>query len=243
MYIYRIYNDVNDKNYIGQTVKSLEYRMNLHKNSMVSGHMQPLYVAMREIGFDKFHIELLQEASSLDDLNALEIKYIETYDSVNNGYNVQHGGHCARVMDKPEVKEKHLKSMRSVEVRDKISGSMKESYKKRGGPSKEHRKHLSESKKELYSSPKGDITRAKFRESFKLSPEHAEALASSHYKAVYCIDETGEIVAEFNKVKDGAIWWLEHGYKVKSYDQLCDKIKQSYRENKYIKGLKWIYRV
>ena len=243
MYIYRIYNDVNDKSYIGQTVKSLEYQMSLHRNSMVTGQTQPLYVAMRELGWDNFHIELIQEAKSLEELDELEVYYIQEYNSIENGYNVQHGGKCARVMDDFSVQEKHLKSMRSVEVRSKISSSMKASYIRRGGPSEEHRKHLSESKKALYASEKGDEVRRKFRESFKLSEKHAEALRSSHYKAIYCIDESGKVVAEFDKVKDGAMWWLNNGYPVKSYDQLCDRIKQSSKEGKYIKGLKWVYRV
>ena len=51
------------------------------------------------------------------------------------------------------------------------------------------------------------------------------------------------MIAEFERVKDAAQWWYEQGYIVKDVSQLCDRIKQSYREDKYIKGIKWVYRV
>ena len=60
-------------------------------------------------------------------------------------------------------------------------------------------------------------------------------------KSVYCINESNEVVAKFDRVKDAAIWWMSTGYKVKHYDQLCDKIKESSKQNRFIKGLKWFY--
>ena len=54
----------------------------------------------------------------------------------------------------------------------------------------------------------------------------------------------GHIVAEFSRVKDAADWWHGHGYgTVKSSDQLNDRIKESAKKEKYIRGLRWFYRV
>lgn len=242
MLIYIITNDINDKVYIGQTTKTLENRIMTHHNSMISGVNTHIYNAMRKYGWDKFHFREIATAESQEDLDYLEQYYIAKYNSVKNGYNMAFGG-STNTMDSPVVKAKHDAKMKSPEVRKQISESMKASYAERGGPSEEHRKHLSESRKALYASEKGQEVRAKFRQSFKLSSEHFKALNDVKNKSVYCIDELGHVVAEFERVKDAAKWWYDQGYVVKDYYTLCDKIKESSKKDKYIKGLKWIYRV
>ena len=209
---------------------------------MVSGVDTHLYRAMRKYGWDKFHFEVIDSTDSQEKLNELEEHYIQIFDTIRSGYNMAKGG-SINVMYSDVVADKHDKKMRSPEVRKKISESMKQSYRERGGPSDSHRLHLSQSRKALYNSEKGEEVKAKFRQSFHFSEEHFRALNDSKNKSVYCIDESGTVVAEFKRVKDAAIWWREHGYKVKHYDQLCDRIKQSYKEDRYIHGLKWIYRV
>ena len=243
MLIYKITNDVNDKLYIGQTTKTLEERIRNHRNSFVSGADTRIYRAMRKHGWEKFHFEVIATAQDKSTLDELEKYFIKKYDSVNNGYNMSFGGD-SNPMFSDEVAEKHSSIMRSEAVRKKISESMKRSYAKRGGPSEEHRKHLSKSKHDLYASEKGEEVRKKFRKSFKLSPEHFKALNDAKNKSVYCVDADGKIVAEFSRVKDAANWWHQNGYdNVKSSDQLNDRIKESAKQEKYIKGLKWVYRV
>lgn len=242
MLIYIITNDVNDKVYIGQTTKTLEERIQGHRNSMVTGVTTHIYNAMRKYGWDKFHFRQIATAETQEDLDYLEQYYISKYDSVRNDYNMAFGG-STNTMDSPVVKAKHDAKMRSPEVRKQISESMKASYAERGGPTSEHRKHLSESRKALYASEKGESIKQKFRQSFKLSPEHFKALNDAKNKSVYCIDQSGQLVAEFSRVKDAAQWWYDQGYKVKDITQLSDKIRESYKQDRYIKGLKWIYRV
>lgn len=243
MLIYKITNDVNNKLYIGQTTKPLEERIRNHRNSFVSGSDTRIYRAMRKYGWDKFHFEVIATAKDKATLDELEKYFIEKYDSVNNGYNMSFGGDN-NPMFSDEVAEKHSSIMRSDAVRKKISESMKRSYAKRGGPSEEHRKHLSNSRYALYASEKGEEVRRKFRESFKLSPEHFKALNDAKNKSVYCLNTDGEVVAEFHRVKDAADWWHKNGYdNVKSSDQLNDRIKESAKQEKYIRGLKWVYRV
>ena len=241
MIIYIITNDINDKVYIGQTTKSLEARILQHRNSYVSNVDNHLYNAMHKYGWDKFHFKAIDfSATTKEELNELEKFYIAKYDSIRNGYNMTEGGE-SNPMDCKISRDKHDSIMRSEEVRSKISQSMKASYAKRGGPSAEHRKHLSEQKKKLYASEKGNVVRDKFRASFVFKPEHQAAMIQGRQKGVYCINESGEVVARFKTVKEGAQWWLENGYTVKSYDQLCDRIKESFVKNKFVKGVKWIY--
>ena len=243
MLIYVITNDVNDKLYVGQTTKTLEARIQQHRNSFVSGVDTHLYRAMRKYGWDKFHFAVIATTDTQERLDDLEAYFIAKYDTIHNGYNMAPGG-SINTMYSDVVKAKHDAKMRTEAVRNKISSSMKASYKRRGGPTEDHRKHLSESRKQLYASSQGDIVRAKFKQSFKLSDAHYRALNDAKNKSVYCVDESANVVAEFDRVKDAAAWWYVNGYdSVKNADQLNDRIKESAKYNKYIRGLKWVYRV
>ena len=100
-YIYKIYNDVNDLVYIGQTTQTIKERWHGHKSSAIDkSKMTPLYKAMRYHGREKFHIEQIEcvVAEHMEDLvhklNKLEIYYITKYNSLvgHCGYNVEEGG-------------------------------------------------------------------------------------------------------------------------------------------------------
>ena len=92
-YIYKIENDINQKLYIGKTVKSLEERFKEHCKDSQREKMsnRPLYAAMRKYGTEHFHISLIEE-SSAEDLNDREIYWINYYNSYHYGYNATHGG-------------------------------------------------------------------------------------------------------------------------------------------------------
>lgn len=84
-YIYIIRNTVNDKVYIGQTIHSINFRMNQHMLKADTGN-QKLYKAMRELGKCNFYIELITEVDNKQ-LDSMENHYINKYNSINNGYN------------------------------------------------------------------------------------------------------------------------------------------------------------
>lgn len=103
-YIYEIYNDVNNKKYIGQTITTIKDRWHGH----MSACLQPknknyLYKAMRKHGRDKFHIKEIEivhantEKELVNKLNILEQEYIRKYhtmynDTIIGGYNTEPGG-------------------------------------------------------------------------------------------------------------------------------------------------------
>lgn len=238
MVIYKITNTVNNKVYIGQTQRTLETRVREHLQASETGEGFYLHSAIRKYGWDKFTVEVIAETDNIEILNELEKFYISKYNSNHIGYNLAPGGYT-NCMSSDKVKAYHDRVMRSPEVRAKISATMKDRIAKSGGFSAEHRQHVSEGLKRFYAEGK----RPNYKNPQHLTPEHYKALNDAKNKAVYCIDESNNIIAEFSRVKDAAEWWYNQGYIVKDANQLCDKIKQSYKQDKFIRGLKWIYRV
>ena len=80
-YIYKLVNDANDKVYIGQT------RNPKARFSVCQYRGKKIADAIKEIGWDKFHFNLLATTTEESEANRLELHFINEYDSVNNGYN------------------------------------------------------------------------------------------------------------------------------------------------------------
>lgn len=89
-YIYKIWNEENDKVYIGQTSVGIKTRWSQHLSNY-STNNAVLYRAMRKYGAGIFHIEQLEECDN-ELLNEKEKYWIEYYDSYKNGYNSTPGG-------------------------------------------------------------------------------------------------------------------------------------------------------
>lgn len=238
MVIYKMQNKVNGKVYIGQTRRALDTRIREHVSAAKNGQDCYIGKAIRKYGEDNFDVSIIATADSLDELNELESYYIQKYHSDINGYNLALGGEF-NPMDSSIVREHHLDVMRSKDVRDKISNTVRHKIFAEGRQA-EYAANLRKGFEDYLKSDK-------FKEDCKkrnLSPEHYRALNDAKNKAVYCIDKKGEVVAEFSRVKDAANWWYDYyGYPVRNISQLMDKIKESSKFDKYIKGLKWIYRV
>lgn len=97
MLIYRIYNKVNGKSYIGQTIKSSEERWQEHlqhtNGTHINDQSKVLYKAMRKYGIDNFVFEVLQDnIDTYEQLDKAEIYWIDYYDSFLHGYNATRGG-------------------------------------------------------------------------------------------------------------------------------------------------------
>jgi group I intron endonuclease len=93
MILYKITNNVNQKVYVGITVRTLENRWIRHMSSARRGSNSPIHRAMRKHGFDSFTIEPILEATSVDELKRLEQQFIQALDTFgSNGYNATRGG-------------------------------------------------------------------------------------------------------------------------------------------------------
>ena len=89
-YIYIIKNSINEKVYIGQTIRNIEIRWKEHLRHSNSQD-QPLYKAMQKYGKQNFYIQQLEECPDTF-LNERESYWIKQFDSYNNGYNATLGG-------------------------------------------------------------------------------------------------------------------------------------------------------
>lgn len=99
-YIYKIVNAINNKVYIGQTVRTIEIRWTHHKSSTrTKSDNLAIHNAMNKYGIENFNIYEIDKcySNSMEELyellNSKEINYISEYNSiVPNGYNISHGG-------------------------------------------------------------------------------------------------------------------------------------------------------
>jgi group I intron endonuclease len=90
--IYKATNTVNGKVYIGQTVRTLEVRKYAHEYSARNGSDAHFHRAIRKYGTDAFKWEIIDTATTKDELDEKEKYWIAHYDAVNNGYNMTEGG-------------------------------------------------------------------------------------------------------------------------------------------------------
>lgn len=112
--IYKITNKENGLIYIGCTINSLKHRFNEHLyRCFKTDYKSKLYNSMKKYGQENFTIELIEEC----DLNVIyetEKKYVEQYDSYNNGLNSTFGGEgCLGYTHSPEKRVKISESLKN----------------------------------------------------------------------------------------------------------------------------------
>ena len=118
-YIYKITNKVNNKMYIGQTVKTVNKRFTQHINNSNKPYFSQivLYKAFNKYGIENFICETIEEVPN-ELLDEREQYWIEYYDTYFNGYNSTLGGRATELYnwDVDDIIEKYLelKSARKV---------------------------------------------------------------------------------------------------------------------------------
>ena len=96
-YIYLVTNNINGKQYVGQTNRTIEKRWKQHTLEYQKYNYY-FYTAMRKYGIENFKIEELERVACackeelIDKLNELEKAYVSKYDTYKNGYNSTIGG-------------------------------------------------------------------------------------------------------------------------------------------------------
>jgi len=84
---------VNNKQYVGQTAYDLAIRWRDHKTAAAAGSQMLFHKAIRKYGLENFHVCEIARASSLQELDVLEICFIKELGTLEpNGYNQAEGG-------------------------------------------------------------------------------------------------------------------------------------------------------
>lgn len=116
MLIYKITNKINNKCYIGQTIKSAEYRWKEHQAHAFGTHKndvnKTLYKAIRKYGLENFTFEVLQDnIETYEKLDEAEIYWIDFYNSFVKGYNETFGGQkYHKILPNEEIIEDYYKT-------------------------------------------------------------------------------------------------------------------------------------
>lgn len=123
-YIYKITNTLNNKIYIGQTIKTVQKRFTQHKNNSNKEYFSQivLYKAFNKYGIENFVCEEIEEVTN-DKLDERERYWINYYDSYFNGYNSTLGGRATQLYnwDVDDIIEKYL-SLKSARAVAKVIG-------------------------------------------------------------------------------------------------------------------------
>jgi group I intron endonuclease len=116
MYIYKFTHIETGKCYIGQTTQDPNRRRLEHiAESRNSNRNYQFHNALRKHGIDSFKFEVIATASTLEELNQLEEKYVSEFDSIKNGYNIRQPG--GNKLHNPESIERMRESQRRAHQR------------------------------------------------------------------------------------------------------------------------------
>ena len=257
------YTSPSNKVYIGQTLNEERRKKEFFNLKKQYGGLK-IYNARKKYKPENFKYEVLFEKEYDDikiannELNALEEKYINVYDSINNGYNISLGGESVRgVMLNEECKQRMINTLKNGYKNGNIKNPFKghkHSEKTKalirekalGRPSafKGH-KHSEETKnflRKLHSNKFGDKNPFYGK---KHTEETKKTISEKNSKAVVQIDKnTHEILNIFKSGKEAAEYFNKPRGNAEIL-KVCKgsfKIQNGYKKyNKTAYGFKWKY--
>ena len=156
--IYGWYNTKSEKWYIGQTIRP-EARFKRHINYAINKKdNNKFHNALRKYGLDNFVYCVLEENVLVDNLDMMEIYWIEEFDSFYSGYNLTLGGDGLKGFIMPEEQKKKISQSNKGKTKNHLSEETKKklSESHKGNPGYWTNKHLSEEiRKRISESHKG----------------------------------------------------------------------------------------
>lgn len=208
--IYYISNDINDKLYVGKTVRpTLNERFTEHrKDSLKIGkEKRPLYRAMRKYGGEHFSIHLIEECE-ISKLAEREQYWIDYYNAYHNGYNATLGGDGAILYDYALFVEDYQEGMLIIEIAEKhgcspdtVTNALKLAN------IDGHKNAIDRSKHKVYQYDKNNT----FIQSFESQRDAARYLISKGHKGTITSIATniGRVLKGQRKTAEGFVWKSE----------------------------------
>lgn len=201
--IYLAINKINNKIYIGQTTKSLNVRKTSHRHAALRNKTNnKFHNAIRNYNWNNFEWHILDFANNIDELNVLEIFYIDKFQSYYCGYNSTFGGKQELGKKMPrEFVERHRLRMtgRKASLETKMLQSKNNSKTFLGKKGREHPKFgkkMPDSAKKAISLANSGTNHPLYGK--KAKPEAILKRVAKLKKPIKCI-ETGQI---FDSIKD-----------------------------------------
>lgn len=204
--IYRIYNIVSNKSYIGKCTRGkdrIKSHFNVYKNPNYEYRARLLYRAMNKHGIHEFDFEILCEVETLEQLDLKEIECIKNYETTNPhyGYNITKGGTGGDTYSNLTQEEKLIRGKR-------LSLAIKNSY--TDERKKESSIRLKKTRADKNKSLKNaQVCSLRMKTLNKTDPR----FMGPNKKEVYCV-QTGEIytsikaLAKFLNRCPGTIQWF-----------------------------------
>ena len=127
--IYKITNRDTGKSYVGQS-NDIERRFKEHQTVGEKSRI-PVDIAIQKYGKDSFLYEIIEECN-IDELNVKETYWIQTLDTVNNGYNCNIGGEQQSIGEangRAKLTEEDIKAIRKAYNDHKKQKEIYENYK------------------------------------------------------------------------------------------------------------------
>jgi group I intron endonuclease len=135
MYIYKFTHLASGRCYIGQTTQDPNRRRLEHiSDSKHTTKEYHFHNALRKYGVESFVFEVIDSANSLEELNLLEEKYVDHYNSINNGFNIRQAG--GNKLHSKESKQRMSQAQKAAHARRRVEGRDGGWIRKDGGPMK-----------------------------------------------------------------------------------------------------------
>lgn len=219
--IYEIINIINNKKYIGQSIE-IKRRWNDHKSELRRNSHHNIYLqkSWNKYGEENFKFEVIESNKNFttEDLNELEIYYIDKLKTCDNnfGYNLTQGGYYNENNIKSVIQfdnlGKKIKEYKSTVEAEKETGINKETIRSNANPNK-----TGKSAGGFVWMYKEDYDKYGFNIDF-----YKDYNIKKCFKKIYQISLDGKILNIFNTIKE-AIEKSE--VNKKSIEACCDRNK------------------
>ena len=228
MIIYKVTNKINNRCYIGQTIKTLKKRKQKHLCSKSDNNY--FHNALKKYGSKNFNWEIIDNCISKNELDEMEFHYIRQYNTLKpNGYNLTLGGAKGTYGWKPTNENKKNISKGNKKWWNNLSAIDLEKWKKSQLPGLENKKRkIKLSVIERFKNPENREKQKIIAKNLWKNPEYRKTNINSRLVYIYeLVSPKSKKIVIYNMSK----FCKENGLSKESMLQVCDgKRKQGHHK-------------